>query len=108
MAMAVLVSALEVGSSPVKLAQHTGYALELTQVIAHRMEEAKLWNSDNDSVDDRELWDESGDLHYSAMYTQALVALGYLCRRCTGTEAIYVDTRTGEIVARSHAVRPNQ
>jgi hypothetical protein len=93
--MAVLVAALEVGADVDRLADHTGYPRDFIETISRRMRQARLW--DGDRVDDREWWDERGNLT-SGLFAHALVAQDQLIRvgRKDGG-CRYLDAETGEV-----------
>ena len=68
--------------------------------IVTRMREADLWNDEH--IDNREWWDESGELNGEALFAHALVALGKAVRETTLTGAKYFDPKTGEWMADWH------
>jgi hypothetical protein len=94
--MFILISALQVGPNVDRLANHTACPREVVERIVLRMHEANLWH--NDLIDDREWWDDAGELNGVGLFSHALVALGKAEREATPNGAKYIDTETGEVM----------
>jgi hypothetical protein len=87
-ALCVLALATECGTNPDALAARSGIRIDLIHQIADRMRNAGLWS--DDSVDQSELWDASGDFNARALFCQAQVAAGLARRVVTDAGVEYV------------------
>jgi hypothetical protein len=87
-ALCVLASATVCGTNPDALAARSGIRLDLVIKIADRMRNAGIWS--DDSVDQSELWDASGDFNARALFCQAQVAAGLARRVVTDAGVEYV------------------
>jgi hypothetical protein len=87
-ALCVLTYASEIGPHPDALALRSGIRVELIQQIADNMRNAGLWS--DDSVDQSEWWDVSGDFNARALFGQAQVAAGLARRVVTDAGVEYV------------------
>lgn len=56
----------------------------------------------DEKTDDREWWDERGELKGVALFTHAQVSLGRIKRTVTASGCFYSDPSAGEIVVEWH------